>query len=68
MTAYTDMSWEELVEKAKELTDRIKLLEAALKYSNKTVKCTLPLIKIVCDARIVSEIEEMLSKTNEVLR
>ena len=30
MTAYTDMSWEELVEKAKELTDRIKLLEAAI--------------------------------------
>lgn len=52
----------------KELNDRVKLLEAALKYSNTTIKCTLPLIKIACDARIASEIEEMLSKTNKVLR
>lgn len=51
-----------------ELRDRVKLLKAALKYSNTTIKCTLPFIKIACDARIVSEIEEMLSKTNEVLR
>lgn len=51
-----------------DLNDRVKLLESALKYSNSTVKWVLPLIKIVCDARIVSEIEEMLSKTNEALR
>lgn len=51
-----------------ELRDRVKLLEAALKYSNKTVKWVLPLIKTAYDSRIVSEIEEMLSKTNEVLR
>lgn len=51
-----------------ELRDRVKLLEAALKYSNKTVKWVLPLIKTVYDARIVSVVEEMLTKTNEVLR
>ena len=51
-----------------ELNDRVKLLESALKYSNTTIKCALPLIKTACDARIVSEIEEMLNKTNEVLR
>lgn len=52
----------------KKLNERIKLLESALKYSNTTIKCTLPFIKIACDARIVSVVEEMLSKTNEVLR
>lgn len=52
----------------KELNDRVKLLESALKYSNSTVKWVLPLIKTAYDTRIVSEVEEMLKKTNEVLR
>lgn len=51
-----------------ELTDRVKLLESALKYSNSTVKWVLPLIKTAYDTRIVKEVEEMLKKTNEVLR
>lgn len=50
------------------LNDRVKLLESALKYSNSTVKWVLPLIKTAYDTRITKEVEEMLSKTNEVLR
>lgn len=52
----------------KELNDRVKLLESALKYSTSTVKWVLPLIETAYDARIVSVVEEMLNKTNEVLR
>lgn len=52
----------------KELRDRVKLLKAALRYSNSTVKWVLLLIETTCDARIVSEIEEMLNKTNKVLK
>lgn len=52
----------------KDLNDRVKLLESALKYSNSTVKWVLPLIKTAYDSRIVEEVEEMLKKTNEVLK
>ena len=52
----------------KELNDRVKLLESALKYSNSTVKRFLPLIKTAYESRIVEEVEEMLKKTNEVLK
>lgn len=51
-----------------ELRDRVKLLKAALRYSNSTVKWVLPLIETAYDARIVKVVEEMLSKTNEVLK
>lgn len=50
------------------LLEKVKLLKAALKYSNSTVKWVLPLIETAYNARIVFEIEEMLNKTNEVLK
>lgn len=52
----------------KDLNDKVKLLKAALRYSNSTVKWVLPLIETAYDARIVKVVEEMLNKTNEVLR
>ena len=57
---------EVLVLENAELNDRVKLLEAALKYSNSTIKLVLPLID-GRNSRVIYEINRMLDKTSRAL-